>query len=66
MAVFQMLSKMVGPEKFLGLIAFAKLVDAGQMIKPTMPVRLRKTRKLLSTITTCIGLRTTWTRRWWS
>lgn len=39
MAVLQVLSEMVRPEKFLGLIAFSKLVHVIQMLGPGVPIR---------------------------
>ena len=39
-AVFQVLSKVIGPEKFLGLVAFAELVYVGEVVNPAIPIRL--------------------------
>jgi hypothetical protein len=49
MAVFQVLSEMVGSVELFSLIAFAKFVHVGQMFDPVIPVRLRMIWKLFST-----------------
>ena len=41
MAMLQMLAEMVRTEKLLCIVAFAKFVHSGQVLKTTVPVRLR-------------------------
>jgi hypothetical protein len=38
MTVFQVLSKMIGAEKLLGMVALAKLVHVIQMFGPSLPI----------------------------
>jgi hypothetical protein len=40
-AVFEVLSKVIGAEKFLCLVALTKLVDVGEVVNPAIPVGLR-------------------------
>lgn len=60
MAVFQVLSKVIGSVEFLCLVAFTKLVHTGEVIKSTIPIRLWKVWKLLPAITACVELRASW------
>ena len=41
MAMLEVLAEMVRTEKFLCIVALAKLVHSGQVLKATVPVRLR-------------------------
>ena len=54
MAMFEVLAEMVGTVEFLRIVAFAEFVDAGQMLKPAVPVWLREIGKFLSAVTTCV------------
>lgn len=65
MAVFEVLSKVIGAEELLALIAFAKFVDLGEMVDPSLPVRSRKIGKLLPTVPTHIGWRQSTGWRCW-
>ena len=56
MAVFQMLTKVVRSPEFLALVALAKFVDVGQMLRPELPNRCRLIRKLLTAISTRVEL----------
>jgi len=40
-AVFEVLSEVIGTVEFLCLVALSKLVDVGEMVDPAIPVRLR-------------------------
>ena len=59
MAVLQMLSKMVGAEELLGLVALAELVHVIQVIGPSAPVCGKW--EFLTAIATYIG----YTRMGW-
>ena len=49
MAVFEMLSEMIGSVEFFGLVALAKLVHVGEVVDASVPIRLWAVRKFLST-----------------
>ena len=50
MAVLQVLAEMVRAEKLLCIVAFAKFVYSGQMLKATVPIRLRVVGKFLAAV----------------
>jgi hypothetical protein len=50
MTVLEVLTKVIRPEEFFGLVAFAKLVVVGEMVYSSVPVRLGVVGKLLATI----------------
>ncbi len=50
MTVLEMLSEVIGSEELLGLVAFAEFVHVGEVVYPTIPVRLRVVRELLATV----------------
>lgn len=58
MTVFQMLPEMVRPEELLHVIALAEFVLRGQMLKPLVPLRVRKIWKFHTTIATRVVGRT--------
>jgi hypothetical protein len=53
MTVLQVLSKMVGTEELLGLVALAKFVHVIQVLGPSVPIRW--IRKLFTAISTDVG-----------
>lgn len=53
MAVLQVLSKMVGTEELLGLVALAEFVHVIQVLGPGVPIRW--IRELLTAISTNVG-----------
>lgn len=55
-AVFEMLSEVIGSVKLFGMIAFGKFVDIGKVVHPAIPVRLREVWEFLSTETADVGL----------
>jgi len=57
MAVFEVLSEVIGSEELLGLVALPKLVDAGKVIDALRPVWLGVVWKLFSAIAACIAHR---------
>lgn len=46
---------MIGSIEFFGLIAFTKLVDVGEVVDSSVPVRLRVVGELFTTIAACIA-----------
>ena len=62
MTVLQMLPEVVGPKKFLGLIAFTKFVDDVQMTGPLLPIRLGFVGEFSSAVPT--GVSGSWWRFW--
>jgi hypothetical protein len=48
MTVLEVLSEMIGSEKFLGLVALAKLVHVGKVVYSAIPIRLRVVGKLFT------------------
>lgn len=59
MAVLQVLSEVIRPVEFLDIVALAEFVHTSQVLKPTLPVCLRKIGKFLAAITAGV---VRWTR----
>ena len=63
MAVFEVLSEMIGPEEFLALVTFAELVYVDDMAPAGCPVRRGVVGKVLATVSADVSRGRT--RRGW-
>lgn len=52
MAVFEMLTEVVGTEELLGMIALAEFVHCSQVIEPAVPIGLREIGEIFAAVAT--------------